>query len=49
MTSAGHAPRPLAGSLGVLIGETDFKVGGVWGGPSNGAAYAETARICRQA
>jgi membrane complex biogenesis BtpA family protein len=33
---------------GVLIGETDFKVGRVWGGPSDGAAYAEAARICRQ-
>ena len=32
---------------GVLIGETDFKVGGVWGGASDGAAYAEAVRICR--
>src|SRR5687768_2145373 len=30
-----------ARSDGVLIGETDFKVGGVWGGASDGAAYAE--------
>ena len=32
---------------GVLIGETDFKVGGVWGGASDGAAYAEAVRRCR--
>jgi uncharacterized protein len=36
-----------ARSDGVLIGETDFKVGGVWGGASDGAAYAEAVRICR--
>ena len=32
---------------GVLIGETDFKVDGVWGGRSDGRAYAEAARLCR--
>ena len=32
---------------GLLIGETDFKVGGVWGGASDGAAYAKAVRICR--
>jgi membrane complex biogenesis BtpA family protein len=36
-----------ARSDGILIGETDFKVGGVWGGASDGAAYAEAVRICR--
>lgn len=36
-----------AASDGVLIGETDFKVGGVWGGRSDGAAYAEANRRCR--
>ena len=36
-----------AASDGVLIGETDFKVGGVWGGRSDREAYAEAARICR--
>jgi uncharacterized protein len=35
-----------AASDGVLIGETDFKVGGVWGGRSDGAAYAEANRLC---
>lgn len=34
-------------SDGVLIGETDFKVDRVWGGPSDGRAYAEAVRICR--
>lgn len=32
---------------GVLLGEPDFKVGGVWGGESNEAAYAEAVRRCR--
>ena len=32
---------------GVLIGEPDFKVGGVWGGESDAAAYAEAVRLCR--
>jgi membrane complex biogenesis BtpA family protein len=36
-----------AASDGVLIGETDFKVDGVWGGRSDGAAYAEAVRRCR--
>lgn len=35
-----------AASDGVLIGETDFKVDGVWGGRSDARAYAEAARIC---
>ncbi len=34
-------------SDGVLIGETDFKVDRVWGGRSDGHAYADAARICR--
>src|SRR6476620_10628770 len=32
---------------GVLIGEPDFKVGGVWGGETDQAAYAEAVRLCR--
>ena len=32
---------------GVLIGEPDFKVGGVWGGETDEAAYAEAVRLCR--
>jgi uncharacterized protein len=36
-----------AASDGVLIGETDFKVDGVWGGRSDRDAYAEAARVCR--
>ena len=34
-------------SDGVLIGEPDFKVGGVWGGETDEAAYAEAVRLCR--
>ena len=34
-------------SDGVLIGETDFKVDGTWGGRSDGDAYAEAVRRCR--
>jgi membrane complex biogenesis BtpA family protein len=34
-------------SDGVLIGEPDFKVGGVWGGETDEAAYAEAVRRCR--
>ena len=32
---------------GILIGEPDFKVGGVWGGETDQAAYAEAVRLCR--
>ena len=32
---------------GVLIGEPDFKVGGVWGGETDQEAYAEAVRLCR--
>ncbi len=34
-------------SDGVLIGEVDFKVDRVWGGASDGAAYAEAVRRAR--
>jgi uncharacterized protein len=34
-------------SDGVIIGEPDFKVGGVWGGPSDGNAYQRAVRSCR--
>ena len=34
-------------SDGVIIGEPDFKVGGVWGGTSDGRAYAKAVRLCR--
>ncbi len=33
---------------GVIIGEPDFKVRGVWGGPSDEKAYARAVRICRK-
>jgi membrane complex biogenesis BtpA family protein len=32
---------------GVLIGEHDFKIGGVWGSESDEAAYAEAVKRCR--
>jgi uncharacterized protein len=34
-------------SDGIIIGEPDFKVGGVWGGPSDEKAYAKAVRECR--
>jgi uncharacterized protein len=34
-------------SDGLVIGEPDFKVGGVWGGPSDGKAYERAVRTCR--
>ena len=34
-------------SDGVIIGEPDFKVGGLWGGPSNEKAYQKAVRACR--
>lgn len=34
-------------SDGLIISEPDFKVKGVWGGPSDGKAYAKAVRICR--
>jgi len=35
-------------SDGVLLGETDFKVGGVWGGASDERAYARAVELCRK-
>lgn len=32
---------------GILLGEPDFKVGRVWGGDTDEAAYAEAVRRCR--
>jgi len=34
-------------SDGIIIGEPDFKVGGVWGGPSDEKAYARASKLCR--
>jgi uncharacterized protein len=34
-------------SDGILIGEPDFKVGGVWGGPSDEKAYHKAVKTCR--
>jgi uncharacterized protein len=34
-------------SDGILIGEPDFKVGGVWGGPSDEKAYRKAVEVCR--
>jgi membrane complex biogenesis BtpA family protein len=35
-------------SGGVMLGETDFKIGGKWGGPNNEDAYARAVSACRQ-
>jgi membrane complex biogenesis BtpA family protein len=45
--SLDNAAEYYAASGGLLIGETDFKVDGVWGGRSLASAYAEVARRCR--
>jgi membrane complex biogenesis BtpA family protein len=42
-----NAAQYYAACDGLLIGETDFKVDGVWGGRSLAAAYAEVALRCR--
>ena len=34
-------------SDGLIIGEPDFKVGGVWGGPSDEKAYVKAVKLCR--
>ena len=34
-------------SDGLIIGEPDFKVGGVWGGPSDSKAYQKAVRMCK--
>jgi hypothetical protein len=34
-------------SDGIIIGEPDFKVGGIWGGPSDQKAYAKAVKLCR--
>ena len=45
--SLANAAEYYAASGGLLIGETDFKVDGAWGGRSLGSAYAEVVRRCR--
>lgn len=35
-------------SDGIIIGEPDFKVRGVWGGPSDEEAYRQAVRMCRR-
>lgn len=35
-------------SDGILIGEPDFKIGGIWGGPSDEKAYRKAAVVCRK-
>jgi membrane complex biogenesis BtpA family protein len=35
-------------SDGIIIGEPDFKVGAVWGGPSDAKAYTKALRLCRR-
>ena len=35
-------------SDGLIIGEPDFKMGGIWGGPSDARAYAKAVRLCRR-
>jgi len=35
-------------SGGVMLGETDFKVGGEWGGASDEDAYARAVKACRE-
>lgn len=35
-------------SDGLIIGEPDFKVGGVWGGPSDEKAYQKAVEACRR-
>jgi membrane complex biogenesis BtpA family protein len=42
-----NAASYYAACDGLLVGESDFKVDGVWGGRSLGSAYAEVVRRCR--
>jgi membrane complex biogenesis BtpA family protein len=35
-------------SDGIIIGEPDFKVGGVWGGASDAKAYGRAVKLCRR-
>jgi membrane complex biogenesis BtpA family protein len=46
--SLANAAQYYAASGGLLIGESDFKVDGVWGGRSLASAYAEVANRCRR-
>lgn len=32
---------------GIIVGETDFKIDGIWGGASSEAAYSEAIKLCR--
>ena len=45
--SLSNVKRFYQKSDGIIIGEPDFKVGGVWGGPSDEKAYARAVRTCR--
>lgn len=44
-----NAAEYYARSDGVLLGEVDFKLGRVWGGASDEAAYADAVLHCRDA
>jgi len=46
--SLANVRRFYARSDGIIIGEPDFKVGGVWGGPSDQKAYARAVKLCRR-
>ena len=45
--SLSNVKRFYGESDGILIGEPDFKVGGVWGGPSDEKAYRRAVSSCR--
>ena len=45
--SLANAKQFYQKSDGLIIGEPDFKVGGVWGGPSDLKAYQRAVRVCR--
>jgi len=46
--SLSNVRRFYDASDGMIIGEPDFKVGGVWGGPSDEKAYAKAVKLCRR-
>lgn len=45
--SLSNARQFYQNSDGIIIGEPDFKVGGVWGGPSDEKAYSKAIEICK--
>ena len=46
-SKTGQVKLSNEGKTARLVFPADFKIGGVWGGETDQAAYAEAVRLCR--